>query len=443
MNGDAQDANVAIDITIKNFGPVQSGKVQVKPLTVFMGSNNTGKSCVAMLIYSILSDNHHSMHEINGKIMRRLRNMDASPTGPACFDLQYDAGDICKKITKELQRNLAAETSSLVSFEQERCDLRISSRMLQAAITLHADKPEEYKTTGSWNTRVTVDYSDSHSPIAIDDNNDITVSAGLLTDPSPLSKMFECCHAMAPSVYYLPATRQGTLQSRKLLSALLARYASYAGIGEFRVPKLPGSTASLLEDLLTLPPEYGPCFKIAWNLEKNMLHGKIRIEDSESFPEINYHHGGHILPLHRTSSMVTAVAPLVLYIKHLVKPGTVFIIEEPEANLHPRHQITLAQCLVDLVRSGVYVLISTHSPYLVEQIGNYLQAGSVSDKTKLPDGNNRYVKHDELAVYSFEHELDASVITKVDTSYIDGIDQHQFVDAFEIISRHARTIEGL
>ena len=313
--------------------------------------------------------------------------------------------------------------------------------MLQASISLHAGKPGEYKTMNNWNRRVRVDYSDNRSPIAIDGNG-ITVSAGLLTEPSPLSMMFECCHDMAPSVHYLPATRQGILQNRKLMSALLAGYASYADMDEPRTAKISGSTASLLEDLLTLPSEYGPCFKIAWNLEENMLHGKIRVEDSESFPEINYHHNGHILPLHRTSSMVTAVAPLVLYIKYLIRPGAVFIIEEPEANLHPLHQIILAQCLVDLVRSGVYVLISTHSPYLVEQIGNYLQAGRVLDKTRLPD-DNRYVKHDELAAYSFEFKRDASTIAKVDTSDIDGIDQHQFVDAFEVISRHARIIEGL
>ena len=375
------------------------------------------------------------MHEISYKIMRRLSNTETSPTNPAYFDLQHDAGDICKKITKDLQINLATDTPGLVSFGHDRCDLHISSRMLQASISLHADKPEEYKTANSWNTRVTVDYSDNCNPITIDDNV-ITVSAGLLTDPLPLSKMFEC---MAPSAHYLPAARQGILQNRKLL----AWYAPYAGMGEFRAAKISGTTASLLEDLLTLPSEYGPCFKIACDLEENMLRGEIRIADTENFPEINYHHDGHILPLHQTSAMVTAAAPLVLYIKYLIRPGTVFIIEEPEADLHPLHQTTLARCLVDLVRSCVYVLISTHSPYLMEQIGNYLQAGRVSDKTNLPDGNNRYVKRDELAVYSFEHEQDVSTITKINTSDIDGIDQHQFVDAFEIISRQARTIEGL
>ena len=76
MTGNGLNANTAVEITIKNFGPVRSGKIHLKPLTIFMGSNNTGKSCAAMLVYSVLSGSHQSMREINGKIMRRLRNGD-------------------------------------------------------------------------------------------------------------------------------------------------------------------------------------------------------------------------------------------------------------------------------------------------------------------------------------------------------------------------------
>ena len=60
MNGIGRKST-AVEITIKNFGPVQSGKMQLKPLTLFMGSNNTGKSWVAMVVYSILSGSHQSV----------------------------------------------------------------------------------------------------------------------------------------------------------------------------------------------------------------------------------------------------------------------------------------------------------------------------------------------------------------------------------------------
>ena len=40
-------------LTVKNFGPIRKATVDVKPMTVFVGPSNTGKSYLAMLIYTI------------------------------------------------------------------------------------------------------------------------------------------------------------------------------------------------------------------------------------------------------------------------------------------------------------------------------------------------------------------------------------------------------
>ncbi len=42
-----------IRIEVENFGPVARARVELKPLTVFIGPNNTGKSYLATLIYAI------------------------------------------------------------------------------------------------------------------------------------------------------------------------------------------------------------------------------------------------------------------------------------------------------------------------------------------------------------------------------------------------------
>ena len=42
-------------ITVKNFGPIKEAKdIKISPMTVFVGPSNTGKSYLAMLIYSIV-----------------------------------------------------------------------------------------------------------------------------------------------------------------------------------------------------------------------------------------------------------------------------------------------------------------------------------------------------------------------------------------------------
>ena len=40
-------------LTVKNFGPIRQAKnIEVKPMTIFVGPGNTGKSYLAMLIYA-------------------------------------------------------------------------------------------------------------------------------------------------------------------------------------------------------------------------------------------------------------------------------------------------------------------------------------------------------------------------------------------------------
>ena len=40
-------------IKVENFGPIAQAEVDMKPLTVFMGPNSSGKSYLALLIYSL------------------------------------------------------------------------------------------------------------------------------------------------------------------------------------------------------------------------------------------------------------------------------------------------------------------------------------------------------------------------------------------------------
>ena len=42
-----------VDITVKNFGPIEKAEIDLRPLTVFVGESNTGKTYLAALIYAL------------------------------------------------------------------------------------------------------------------------------------------------------------------------------------------------------------------------------------------------------------------------------------------------------------------------------------------------------------------------------------------------------
>lgn len=64
----------------------------------------------------------------------------------------------------------------------------------------------------------------------------------------------------------------------------------------------------------------------------------------------------------------------------LIKGGSatynsLLIIDEPEVNLHPKWQIFYAEIVCELVSMGVDIIITTHSPYIIDALKHY------SDKT--------------------------------------------------------------
>lgn len=51
---------------------------------------------------------------------------------------------------------------------------------------------------------------------------------------------------------------------------------------------------------------------------------------------------------------------------------TLLILDEPETNLHPAWQIAYARMICELVKRGARILVTTHSPYMLEALKGYV-----------------------------------------------------------------------
>jgi hypothetical protein len=113
-------------------------------------------------------------------------------------------------------------------------------------------------------------------------------------------------------------------------------------------------------------------------LEREILGGRVEIGP---YGEMLFLPDGtkERLDMHLSSSSVKALAGLSFYIRHLAHKGRFLIIDEPELNLHPHNQRLVARLLARLARSGIKVLISTHSDYIIRELNNLLMLSADKD----------------------------------------------------------------
>ena len=239
---------------------------------------------------------------------------------------------------------------------------------------------------------------------------------------------------------YLPAARSGILQGHKVLAAALARQSRRIGLEPISIPSLPGVATEFLGNLIELDkrnavrPGFTDQLSAAVGfIENSVLGGKVDLDESGGLPtpEIVYspERDGTVkgkFTLEHTSSMVSELAPLILFLKYRVNPGDLLILEEPESHLHPAAQRRLARGIVRLVNAGVRVLVTTHSDIFVSQINNLMRISFASKRWLREKGfaQEECLNPDDLSAYQFDlaDDADGMVTKKLEITPDFGVD---------------------
>lgn len=475
---------IELSIEAKDFGPISDGRITLKPLTLFIGPNNSGKTYAAMLVHSIFEsytpsvlpegmppffrrpffDMSESRQILAKKLSPLTTQINSLEEGEELEIPKLILEKVTNKISDELYKkrlgeeiirsyasslsklirigkksfalkihfnsysiHLACQGDNLKIMEYPKSDIKIKvkvSREVEGIVDIHKGKEGEYS------VQIGRDLRESDEEFMV----------YLLAD-----SIFDICTSnllenMAMPCYYLPAARSGILQGHKALAASIIKKAPYVGIERMEIPKFSGVVSDFISSVITLPEEKGPFYPLAQEFEKDLIKGEIVVRTLEEYlyPEIQYNFLDTEIPLHRASSTVSELAPLFLYLKYTVEPGSVLIIEEPEAHLHPGNQRILAKFLVKLIRNGVNIIITTHSEYLLEQLSSFIMLSKVEPKKRVEKyGYNEedFLKHDEVATYVFNYDKRSggNKITEVEITEEDGISQDEFIKIHEAL----------
>ena len=395
-----------IEVTVKDFGPIVEARVDLRPFTVFVGPSNTGKSFLAVLTYAL-----HRHFGRSGRgyyprtVVRRVNDIDLATFLEFVRDILVDTGRksavLPESMVDGLRRGLD-DTAASLALEIQRCfgagaPTELVRRGRKSA-TVHI----HHRVTGSVEPISQVlTLADEEQTLKTTIPEELTVSLGdhererayyflrvaELEPPNPLVRMRiwqflaeQVLGSLLRSAHYLPADRTGVMHAHQFVVGALINSASMAGLRPTSsAATLSGVLADFIERLISIAPDHGSVTARGFGttIEKSIMNGSIKLDSKEAsdYPHFAFRPGGwkSDLPLARASSMISELAPVVLYLRHIVMRDDLLIVEEPESHLHPAMQVEFTRQLAKLVNAGVRVLVTTHSEWLLEALANIVQ----------------------------------------------------------------------
>lgn len=450
-----------MSIEIKYFGPILGGRIDLKPLTIFVGPNGCGKSHAATLLYT-MSRLEQDYEHARFHLRKGMLNFEQIKKEATLLEKKHRNRknkiiytEILNKLANPktdlkhmLQDNFGVPNKDLIQKGQSSTSLHVRTRKHEnIRIKLMASKMD-VRGMITPSIKVLFDMQDRGGRDAYDGNGrDATTSIRV----PPQGGLFEIYDALTRrimkspdedyNVYYFPAERAGLMLA---YTPLTDYYLDHLKRKRYN-PGMPTVATDYLRLLNSLPGEQGIFAPVANAAERTILRGEVARRKSYSSGIIHFQKSRDKFPLHMTASSVKDLAAFFLYLKFVAKKNDLVILEEPETNLHPKNQIELAKFIVRLINLGLYIVLTTHSPYFLEQLSHCIMSGQASQA----DFNNVLLAEESLspdmvAVHKFESVKKHYRIKRIDVTS-EGIPQDEFltVDAelYRELSRLRQTNE--
>lgn len=378
---------------LQNLGTIKKTTLDLRPLTVIVGPNNTNKTylayCVHGLLMSLAAERQLSFHTEPAEQAYKLSYL----LGEAQKFVRVAASQFTTQIAEYFQDTYGG------LFATTKLGIRIDEGdVISALQTLESFAMDRQIVT-------------------------FKASQGLRTDRLMGGLVEEIAARLAGTPLTLPAERNAFVITYKMLSArryrvlrdrdrslLLQRgMRSKAAVeaqvremavlreqGDIRYPRPIEEFLDFLTDVelnaaRPLNDAKGAFGKLARSIETHIQGGhrtaytRTALGGSELALTVN---DQLRLDLYNASSSIKQLAPLLLYLRYRAAPRQTLIIDEPEMNLHPEGQAKLLEALGMLANLGVHVLLTTHSPYFMAHLNNLIAAD-----TKSPARKKRQAQH--------------------------------------------------
>jgi len=341
-------------LEIKKFLCISDANIEINRYLVLIGPQSSGKSIVSKLIWwarSVISDiyfdvqNESTYRDIIRTSKEKFENLFQLSFIEKDMYIKYTVGNICIEVTRQQSNKIKiALCQTLVS-------------MIKALVSEFREKKSQISDDGPRST------SGSQRELRKFFNNIISKNSNdLTTVRSPI---------------YAPAARSFFSQIEDSLFFFLSSNSRLDPVVEDF-----GSYLRWVKDRSNRPGKDTDS-EIMKKLSQELLKGNYSREGHQEFIT---HSDGRKVPVSSASSGQQEILPLCLILNNIhqsIATPRLFVIEEPEAHLHPSAQKSIVEAICHAAEnSSGKVIITTHSPYILSVINNLYLFGKTPEEKK-------------------------------------------------------------
>ena len=462
-------------VKVQKLGRIQNSEFDLKPLTVFVGPNNTGKTWLAYTlsaIFGLYGEEAYRNAYVEGQLPETYPPLDdAIKQVLARGDAKIDLYSFAENYGEQYFNNVASSArhwmSSFMNTQYalfDNLNMSITLDEMKAAF-LQRIKDYSFESKISHGLLNISKKSDEnliyiYTTSEIEDNKQITDRLPAEAIKKHLiQRVTQAIHrSLYPHIRVFPTERTAIIafnlrnsRSKSVLFDALfkRRYAQLLKAAIGPVDEFISTLNEMLEidsieierrkELASNNSQIQKYCDLADVLEKDILTGGVTFSTAEPDPRrtILFQPAQNInLEIPIASSMVKELSSLVLYLRYLARPGELIIIDEPEMNLHPIAQVKIIEFLAALVNAGLHILITTHSTYVVDHLGNLFDAYKHEKKDEVVDlfllqREDSFIDQNQVSIY--EVTENGTIENILDQN--EGIDWQTFSDVTDLVQR--------
>jgi hypothetical protein len=453
-----------VKLYLSNFGPFEEAEVELKPLTVFIGRNSTGKSMLLYLLWALSSAEPlpdrveagwEPVVEIAEKVVRgvkegRIESGDLEELVRAYVKVLVDA--VKHGLEERFRYAFGVELKELVRIGRDKAVIEVHGRCAKIRFSLGDEvRIEEFD--------LCIEDMLRKVDVRVLRGRYVRVGYGSYLEKRRVYSIVDVRDLVVDLLaYHIAEEFHGLVLVTPYLTCMLPD--SRAGIT--RTLLKPYISPTLLSGVLGVDSEYvSTYFRLAEWLSRNPWVVELikpLLEELGVTIDVRFESGVYniyvkswsnkVMPIAMAPSGVreaitVALALIMVEPKELV-PVSVFV-EEPEAHLHPRAQRTLARIISRALNMGKNVIVTTHSDYLITALNNLIALSQLPSRRLKRLGYTReeVLSPESVAAYLVRTEGDRAVVEKLQVTR-EGIPEDEFAKvAEELLGERGRIYDEI